>query len=286
VQNGKYSARADHRRHDRLLVTRFAMDDSYPGERDEARQLIASCADCAALATDLRVLASSMKHLPAPVRNRDFTISQEQADRLRGSRLTQLLRGLATPGWATLRPVAGVALSIGLVMAIVGSVLPSYAPAGGTGEGSSERLQTLESQSGGAPAPQAPAAPSRAAATAVPLPAATSLPAAAGGSAAPAEGAPDLAPTRGDRPGTQPPAQPTQDSSTDYLDTAYLEEASPEPALFATDGDDAAALAQVAPPDPTRNLLIYAGLAIAVISLGLLVLAWGARRYFADPLVR
>ena len=258
------------------------MDDSYPGERDEARQLIASCSECAALATDVRVIASSMKQLPAPARHRDFTISQDQADRLRGSRLTQLLRGLATPGWATLRPVAGVALSIGLVMAVIGSVLPTYAPAAGAGDNTVERLPTLESQPGGAPAPQRPVEPPK-------VPAATSQPApaaAAGRSPAPAEMAPDFAPTNGDRPGAQPLAQATDAATRDYLDTAYLEEASPEAGLYAADGDDSLAATQRQVADPTRSLLIYAGLAIAVISLALLLLAWSARRYFVDPLVR
>jgi hypothetical protein len=88
--------------------------------------------------------------------------------------------------------------------------------------------------------------------------------------------------------GQQPEAQalPTQDASTRSLDMAYLEEASPEPAVSAADGDDAAALALLAPADPTRSILIYVGLAIAVVSLALLVVAWGARRYFADPLLR
>lgn len=268
MQNGKYSARADHRRHDRLLVTRFAMDDAYPGEHDEARQLMDSCADCAALAADIRVIASSMKQLPAPARQRDFTISEEQADHLRGSRLAQLLRGLATPGWATLRPVAGVALSIGLVMAVVGSVMPSYAPAAG----SPETMATQRSQTSAAPAPQvgAPVQP--------PQPAA---------SPAAAEYGRDGPQTDGLAPGAVAPlAQATEDATTRDLNMAYLEEASPETVVKADDSDDALALTQTAPADPTPNLLIYAGLAIALISLAVLLVAWSARRYFADPLLR
>ena len=282
VQNGKYSARADHRRHDRLLVTRHAMNDSYPGERDDAHQLITTCADCAALAADVRVIASSMKHLPASTRPRDFAISQEQAERLRGSRLTQLLRGLATPGWATLRPVAGVALSIGLVMAVVGSALPSYAPTATRENGGVDLMQASESPRDGAQPPHAGGAP-----LAPSAPAATSLPAEAASTHAPADVGPEFVPTsRGDTPGAQPFAQATKDPTMENLDSAYIEEASAEPAARADDEDNNPALTQTLPTDPTRNLLVYAGLAIAIISLALLVLAWSARRYFADPLLR
>ena len=38
------------------------------------------------------------------------------------------------------------------------------------------------------------------------------------------------------------------------------------------------------PTDTTRDLLFYAGLAIASLGFLLLALAWFARRYFADPL--
>lgn len=289
VQNGKYSARADHRRHDRLLVTRHAMDDSYPGERDEARQLIATCADCAKLAADIRVIASSMNQLPAHTRPRDFTISQEQADRLRGSRLSRLLRGLAAPGWATLRPVAGVALSIGLVMAVAGSVLPTSAPAAYPDGGAAERTQTFGAPTvDGAPAQEDAATPPPVRApVATAAPAASSLSAPAASTLVPAEADPDsLGPNRGGTPGSQPPAQATKNPSTESLDTAYLQEASPETVVAESDGDDGFAATQLPPADPTRNLLIYGGLALALISLALLVLAWTARRYFADPLLR
>ena len=115
---------SEHRRHDRLLVTRFAMDDAYPSETAEARQLIDSCAECAALAADIRALSSSMSQLPDAKRTRDFTITAEKAEELRGSRISRWMRGLATPKFGMLRPVAGVALSIGLVMAIVGVAMP------------------------------------------------------------------------------------------------------------------------------------------------------------------
>src|SRR5215213_1316363 len=121
--------RSEHRKHDRLLVTRFAMNDAYPSERDEARLLVESCPDCAALAADIRHISNAVGHVPVPARSRDFSISASKAEELRGSRLARWMRGFATPGWSVLRPVAGVALSVGLVMAVVGTALPATLPA-------------------------------------------------------------------------------------------------------------------------------------------------------------
>src|SRR5687768_553177 len=100
------------------------MDDAYPGELAEARSLVQSCAECAMLADDIRLISASVAGLPKPVRNRDFTISAEQAEQLKGSRVSRWLRSLSGPGWAALRPVSAAALSIGLVMAVVGASLP------------------------------------------------------------------------------------------------------------------------------------------------------------------
>ena len=61
------------------------MDDSYPAEQPEARQLVETCNDCAALATDVRLIAASMQRLPQPRRPRDFRLTAEQAQRARGS---------------------------------------------------------------------------------------------------------------------------------------------------------------------------------------------------------
>lgn len=247
VHNRSSLTRSEHRRHDRLLVARFAMDDAYPGERDEVLKMIETCAECAALAADVRTVATAMPRLPVTPRTRDFTITAEQAERLHGSGFSRWLRTLAMPGWASLRPVAGVALSIGLVMAVVGAGMPDTPPAA-----------EFRSDSGAAPADaQAPE------------------------SITPMVNAP------GDRPGQEGQfeaeiARETQDPVTGNLDSAYVA-ASP-----GADGDGAqrAQLAQSPPADPARDLLVYAGLIIAALSLALLALAWTARRYFADPFLR
>ncbi len=115
----------EHGGHDRLLVARFAVDDAYPSEVAEARELIAHCAECAALADDIRVLRISTARVGAPRRPRDFRLTTERAESLRGSLVERVLRRLSAPGLAPLRPIAGVALSVGLVLAVVGAALPT-----------------------------------------------------------------------------------------------------------------------------------------------------------------
>jgi hypothetical protein len=141
----------DHARHDRLLVARFAAGDAYPTEQSDARALVDGCNDCAALADEIRLLMDATAALPAPRRARDFRISAEQAEALRGSLLDRLLRRLATPSLAPLRPVAGVALSLGIVLAVAGAALPGIAPEGEIGH-------TLSGGEPAAPALPAPGA--------------------------------------------------------------------------------------------------------------------------------
>jgi hypothetical protein len=284
VQNGQKPTGADHARHDRLLVSRFAMDDAYPGERDEALKLTESCADCATLAADIRLLSASMKQLPSPRRDRDFSITPEQAERLRGSSLTRWLRAFTGPAWTTVRPLAGVALSIGLVMAVIGSVVPNYAPASGDALSVESAAPSSLLRAAPQAAPPQPAA-SAGAGRAEDMPAASAAASAGAEGYAPAAAAPSSAP---DYRGVQNLSEASPEPMTDNFDQAYV---APSPvSVAAAPPDDAAA-----PPndanlsvqaDPSRNLLTYAGLAIAAFSLALLSLAWFARRHFADPLLR
>jgi hypothetical protein len=260
VQNGKSLTRPEHRKHDRLLVTRFAMDDAYPPERAEATDLIRSCPECARLAEDIRQISNAIGQVPVPVRTRDFAISAEKAQELRGSRLARWMRSFATPRWGTLRPVAGVALSIGLVMAVVGTAMPSTLPATfeSTG-GAAQEYDNSGQEPAEAPQPTAESAPGD----------------------QPAVNGPE------DQPGALPSdpmevfLQATEAPVSRDVNKAYTN-ASPLPVA---DGETEE-LNLVAPRDSTSNLLVWAGLLIATISIGLLALAFVARRYFADPLLR
>jgi hypothetical protein len=123
--NERFRGGSEHARHDRLLVSRYGAGDAYASEEAEARALVSRCAECARLSADMQVLRMQVAALPAPPRTRDFRLTAEQADRLHGSTLQRLLRRLAAPGLAPVRPLAGVALSIGLVLMMVGVALPT-----------------------------------------------------------------------------------------------------------------------------------------------------------------
>jgi hypothetical protein len=264
VKSGRSLARSEHRRHDRLLVTRFAMDDAYPGEQAEARSLIESCDDCALLADDIRLISASVTRLPRPARTRDFSITAEQAERLKGSRLTRWLRSLSGPGWTALRPVSAAALSIGLVMAVVGASLPQVP--------SSTTFSNRAPAETGAPMLDGAQEPAT----------------------VPDDNVPDIdaLPPRGpaevEEPGPDGVAGVASDASenpvTERLNMAYATDA---PGDTGTAGDDFDSFAsEAAATDPARDLLVYIGLVIAALGLGLLALAWFARRYVADPLLR
>ena len=267
MKNGKnLSTASEHRRHDRLLVTRFAMDDAYPSELDEAKSLVESCIECAALASDIRLISGAMTTVPSLSRPRDFSITQEQAERLRGSALSRLLRrlGASAPLWGTVRPVAAAALSIGLVAAVVGVSLPNQAAVFDTAATGGGLLQE------------------NAAASSEPV------------------SAPELTPNHGDPGNELPPsvdlpggieAQPdgTAMPMTQRFDQAYSVESddgsgnAPGSSAEEMGAEPDSVSASASGP---KDLLIYAGLAVALLSAALLAVAWIARRHFADPLLR
>ena len=72
-----------HAGHDAFLIAQYAADDLDARERASAEQLVESCSECAQLATDLRLIAAATAELPETRRPRAFTLSREQADRLR-----------------------------------------------------------------------------------------------------------------------------------------------------------------------------------------------------------
>lgn len=225
----------DHARHDELLVARYAAADAYPGERAKARELVEGCPDCAALATDIQLVSRATAGLPAPRLRRDFRLTPEKAQELRGTFLDRTLRRLAAPGMAAaLRPVAGVALSLGIVLAVVGTGLPQAAlpAAAPADQPAPAALEGAENYALGA------------------TPAADSL----------APGAP------GEEGDERPPKQRSSAAGgeDDRITT-----------LDADAGLDAAG-----------NPLFYAGVLIALGSLGVLLLIWLAHWRGRDPLLR
>ena len=75
----------DHATHDPELIAAYAAGDATGPALDQATELVAGCAECAALHRDLRAIAAALPELPAPVRPRDFTLTPEQVASLRPS---------------------------------------------------------------------------------------------------------------------------------------------------------------------------------------------------------
>lgn len=223
---------SDHARHDRLLVTRLAADDSFPAEMAEARALIDACTHCSALAADIRLLRAATSELPAPRRPRDFRLSAEQAEALRGSALERFLRRFAAPGLAPVRPLAGVALSLGLALAVVGTALPAPVLV----DDSQENAAIFATDTGR-----------------------------------------NGEPASGEGPGSVPPPLVAEPGGAE-------EGAGPEPQV--TTEEDSALQSQPTADSALRDVLIYAGLLLALLSFAMLSIVYVARRRWVDPLLR
>jgi hypothetical protein len=151
---------AFHGAHDLELVARAAAGDLTPGEAVAARDLIASCDVCAALAADLRAIAAATREFGAaayraasPPAPRDFRLTETDAARLRRRGLFGLER-FADANRGRARGLGGALAALGLVGLLVSAGMPSlFLGAGGAA--------TSES-AGGAPVPEA-AAPEAAA---------------------------------------------------------------------------------------------------------------------------
>jgi hypothetical protein len=156
------SSSAPHAAHDRLLIASSADPDLTASERRAADDLIASCADCRALAADLRTFSTvAASDLPRPVRPRDFRITPDQARQARGSVFTRFLERLAAPGLGILQPVGGLAAALGLALIVLnGPLLGGMASSGAAPmQDNATYGAAAESAAGGAPAPSAAGSP-------------------------------------------------------------------------------------------------------------------------------
>lgn len=134
----------DHAGHDRQLVVAFASGDLPAEDVADAQALVARCRRCAALVDEIARISDAMRFdLVAPPRPRDFRISSADAERLRGSGLTRLMRRLASPRLQVLQPLAGAAMVVGLLL-----VAATAVPLGFSSAGAAPAPSTLESATG------------------------------------------------------------------------------------------------------------------------------------------
>jgi hypothetical protein len=255
------SLSAEHNRHDRLLVARFAAGDLEGHLLHEAQDLVRRCSECAALAADITAISKSIAKMPAPPRTKDFRLTAEQADHLRGSRFDRWLRTITGSGWATVRPVAAVALSVGLVMSAVGA-LPLLSA--GVAATPTDALQLEQG-------PVAAGAP-------------TSAPTSNGRSDSPAPIA---------SLGVQPPGDAGVESTAgEQIDQAYLQPTEgtvaqvPGPTAVKDGGGNTLSSPIPGTNSTPINSLLLIGVAVTVLALIALVALVAARRRYYDPLLR
>lgn len=105
---------ASHAHHDPLLIAALSAGDLGATEREQAELLASACTECALLAADLRAIAVATAALPRPLRRRDFSLSAEDAARLRQGGWRGFVRTLAGPRSAALKPLATGLTTLGI----------------------------------------------------------------------------------------------------------------------------------------------------------------------------
>jgi len=288
----------EHDRHDHVLVARYAAADAYETEIDQAQQLVESCPDCSALAADIRLIATRTSELPVVRRPRDFRISTGQAEQLRGSWLDRLMRNISAPGWAVVRPLAGAALAIGVVLVVVGALpLGSLTTRNATdaAPGVNFGIQSVMPSNEHAGAPdeldETPALVSDAAASAapaggsgisVPQAAATGVHASASVNDSSTQSARPTAELAPQKAGTTPvpAAQPTS------VGVASLP--SPQPSLNqpAAPFQGHASVPVARTSELNQAGLVLGGTLLVLLASIALAVVWFAHRRYSDPLVR
>ncbi len=105
-----------HSGHDLVLLAAAVDRDADPALRAAAAEQEAGCAECAALAADLRSLVVGLADLPPSMpAPRDMRLTPEQAARLRRGNLWQrFLRPFGSDGLPILRPLAAALTTLGL----------------------------------------------------------------------------------------------------------------------------------------------------------------------------
>ena len=131
-------ASAAHAAHDTMLVASLADDTLVASpERDAAEALVAGCSLCAALHVDLMALRSATRAMPTPVRPRDYTLTPDDAVRLRRAGWRRFVAVFGSSRDVFSRPLAVGLTTLGLAGLLVATVpsitsgLPGSSAAGG-----------------------------------------------------------------------------------------------------------------------------------------------------------
>jgi hypothetical protein len=253
-----------HATHDEPLIA--SLLDRSPGDpdRERAEALVATCDDCSALHRDLVALSAATRALPTPTRPREFTLSADDAARLRPKSWRRLIAGFGSSRDVFSRPLAIGLTTIGLAGLLVATIPGVLSGQAGASVSSVERSDgaavtdpALSGANSQAQVEAAPAAgPSAAAALAPPAtaPSPEALPSGStydkyGAGPQASGGAADVA------PGPNPAEQLA-------VDAAGAAAASPAP------GEG---------PVERSGVVVLAGL-LFLVGLGLFALRWNVRR--------
>ena len=116
-----------HANHDETLILRLYGGDVDAQERARALDLLAECSDCAELFADLGQIASATAALPIPARPRDFSLTPQDAARLRPAKQAQ-----GGASWRGLtRRLGGAFAALGVAGILVTGAATALAPAAG-----------------------------------------------------------------------------------------------------------------------------------------------------------
>ena len=111
-----------HAAHDRLLIANLVDRSAAASERARGEEQMAACRDCALLYEDLVALSAATRVLPGPVRRRDFTLTSEDAERLRVRGWRRVLAAIGSSRDAFSRPLALGLTTLGLAGLMVATI--------------------------------------------------------------------------------------------------------------------------------------------------------------------
>jgi anti-sigma factor RsiW len=183
------TTRSRHETHDRLLVANLVDRAVDEAERSRAEELLAACRECEQLYDDLVALSAATRAMTVPMRPRDFTLSEADAERLRVRGWRRLLGAIGSSRDVFSRPLAVGLTTLGLAGLMVTTVPSVFMGGAASGPALSTTGQAVEDTALGAPpeaislAPEAPAASGgfgSAGAAPVPSAAAEAMPQASG----------------------------------------------------------------------------------------------------------
>lgn len=274
---------SSHASHDTMLVASLADHSLAMSERDAAEALVGACGECAGLHADLVALRDATRAMPTPSRPRHYTLTADDAARLRPAGWRRFVAAFGTSRDGFSRPLAVGLTTLGLAGLLVGTV-PSLSL--GSAASSSVVLSTVGApvtapganpEAGTATNAGPAAAPSSGAFAAGPIASAAPAPAASGAAASVATAAPS--------PGDKNIYGSEQDRNSPVPVAGGDTSGSAKAASPATDqtADQASRLQSTAAGDGTGlSTLVLASGAFLIVGLGLFAIRWSARRFGND----